>query len=90
VAREFDAALAGCDVLMGPTMPMRAFRLGERVADPRAMYAADVLTVSANLAGLPAGSVPLRVEGLPIGLQVLGHAGDDVGVLGAMRAVEAL
>lgn len=90
VAREFEAVLASCDVLMGPTMPMRAFRLGERVSDPRAMYAADVLTVSANLARVPAGSVPLRVEGLPVGLQVIGRSGDDARVLGAMQEVERL
>lgn len=90
VAREMQAALDGVDVLMGPTMPMRAFRLGERASDPRAMYAADVLTVSANLAGVPAGSVPLRVDGLPVGLQVIGRVGEDERVLDAMRQVEAL
>jgi aspartyl-tRNA(Asn)/glutamyl-tRNA(Gln) amidotransferase subunit A len=90
VAREFDAALATMDVLMGPTMPMRAFRLGERATDPRAMYAADVLTVSANLARVPAGSVPLKVEGLPVGMQVIGRHGDDAKVLAAMKVVEAL
>lgn len=89
VAREFSAALAACDVFMAPTMPMRAFPLGERAQDPRSMYAADVLTVSANLADVPAGSVPLRVEGLPVGLQVLGRRGDDARVLGAMQAVDA-
>jgi aspartyl-tRNA(Asn)/glutamyl-tRNA(Gln) amidotransferase subunit A len=90
VAREFQRALEGCDVLMGPTMPMRAFRLGERASDPRAMYAADVLTVSANLARVPAGSVPLRVEGLPVGMQVVGRHGDDARVLAAMKAVDSL
>ncbi|HET6403802.1 MAG TPA: amidase family protein [Candidatus Thermoplasmatota archaeon] len=90
VAREYADALARCDVLMGPTMPMRAFRLGERVADPRAMYAADVLTVSANLARVPAGSVPLKVDGLPVGLQVVGRHGDDARVLDAMKVVESL
>ena len=90
VARDYSRALGGVDVLMGPTMPTRAFALGERATDPRAMYAADVLTVGANLANVPAGSVPLRVEGLPVGLQVIGRAGDDVRVLQAMRAVEAL
>lgn len=88
LAREVDAALASVDVLVGPTMPTRAFRLGERVEDPRAMYAADVLTVVANLADAPAGSVPLRVEGLPVGFQVMGRRGDDAGVLRVMRAVE--
>ena len=90
VARDVERALADVDVLMGPTMPTRAFPLGERVTDPRAMYAADVLTVGANLANVPAGSVPLRVEGLPVGLQVVGRAGDDARVLQAMRVVEAL
>ena len=90
VAREFEAALSACDVLVGPTMPMRAFKIGERSDDPRAMYAADVLTVSANLAGVPAGSVPLKVEGLPVGLQVIGRHGDDGRVLAAMKEVERL
>ncbi len=88
LARDVERALAGVDVLAGPTMPVRAFRLGERVDDPRAMYAADVLTVLANLARVPAGSVPLRVEGLPVGFQVMGRAGEDAGVLRAMRVVE--
>ena len=88
VAREFADALRDVDVLMGPTMPMRAFRLGERAHDPRAMYAADTLTVSANLADVPAGSVPLRVEGLPVGLQVIGRRLEDDLVLGAMACVE--
>ncbi|MEA3199895.1 MAG: aspartyl-tRNA(Asn)/glutamyl-tRNA(Gln) amidotransferase subunit, partial [Thermoplasmata archaeon] len=90
IAQDVRNALARCDVLMGPTMPMRAFRLGERIDDPRQMYAADVLTVLANLARVPAGSVPLRVEGLPVGLQVIGREGDDAGVLRAMRVVEAI
>jgi aspartyl-tRNA(Asn)/glutamyl-tRNA(Gln) amidotransferase subunit A len=90
VAREFERALSEVDVLMGPTMPMRAFKIGERTSDPRAMYAADVLTVSANLARVPSGSVPLKVEGLPVGLQVVGRHGDDVRVLAAMEAVERL
>lgn len=90
VAREFASVLSTVDVLMGPTMPMRAFRLGERASDPRAMYAADVLTVSANLARVPAGSVPLALDGLPVGLQVIGRFGDDARVLSAMRVVEGL
>lgn len=90
VARDFAAALADVDVLMGPTMPMRAFRLGERAETPRTMYAADVLTVSANLARVPAGSVPLAVDGLPVGLQVVGRAREDARVLAAMHVAERL
>lgn len=88
VARDFHKAFDQCDVLMTPTMPVRAFRLGERMTDPRAMYAADVLTVPANLAGIPAGSVPLQVDGLPVGLQIMGREGDDAAVLAAMRLAE--
>jgi aspartyl-tRNA(Asn)/glutamyl-tRNA(Gln) amidotransferase subunit A len=88
VAADLARALRHVDLLAMPTMPVRAFRLGERIADPRAMYAADVLTVPANLAGVPAGSVPLRVDGLPVGLQLVGRRFDDAKVLGAMRLAE--
>ena len=77
MAREFAAAFATCDVIATPTSPVPAFPLGERSADPLAMYLADVYTISANLAGLPGISVPCGLwqgEGttLPIGLQLLG------------------
>lgn len=88
IARAFDRALADVDVLVGPTMPFPAFPLGSRIEDPLAMYAADVLTVTANLAGIPAGSVPLHVDGLPVGYQVMGRRGEDARVLAAMRLVE--
>jgi aspartyl-tRNA(Asn)/glutamyl-tRNA(Gln) amidotransferase subunit A len=90
LAEAFARAFRAHDVLLGPTMPFPAFRLGERVADPLAMYAADVLTVSANLAGLPAGSVPIPTAGLPVGLQVLGPRGEDLRVLQAMRVWERI
>ncbi|MGQ0534670.1 MAG: Asp-tRNA(Asn)/Glu-tRNA(Gln) amidotransferase subunit GatA [Methanobacteriota archaeon] len=90
VAADFSRALSDVDVLMAPTMPYPAFRLGERVEDPVRMYAADVLTVSANLAGIPAGSVPIPGSSPPIGLQVMGRRGDDATVLRAMRAYERL
>lgn len=90
LAAEFARALDGRDALVGATMPFTAFRLGERVADPLQLYASDVLTVSANLAGVPAGTVPLATRGLPIGLQALGARGADATVLATMRAVEAL
>jgi aspartyl-tRNA(Asn)/glutamyl-tRNA(Gln) amidotransferase subunit A len=90
IASAFARAFRDHDVLVGPTMPFRAFRLGERVSDPRALYAADVLTVNANLAGVPAGTVPLRVPGLPVGLQVLGPAAHDLRVLRVMEDVERL
>lgn len=84
-ARAFDEA----DVLVGPTMPFCAFRLGERIEDPKELYAADVLTVNANLADVPAGSVPLRVEGLPVGMQVLAPRGHDLRALRVMEDIES-
>jgi aspartyl-tRNA(Asn)/glutamyl-tRNA(Gln) amidotransferase subunit A len=91
LAREVENALEGRDAIVGPTMPFRAFSLGSRIRDPLAMYASDVLTVVANLARVPAGSVPIRVPAgtLPVGLQVIGARGGDENVLRVMRAVEA-
>ncbi|HET6584206.1 MAG TPA: amidase family protein, partial [Nannocystaceae bacterium] len=76
IARGYADAFARCDVLASPTSPAPAFRIGERVADPLAMYLSDVFTVGANLAGLPAISVPCGFTSatprLPIGLQLTG------------------
>jgi aspartyl-tRNA(Asn)/glutamyl-tRNA(Gln) amidotransferase subunit A len=70
---DFERAFAECDVVAGPTSPTTAFPIGERSADPLAMYLADVYTISANLAGLPGLSIPCgnSTAGLPIGLQLL-------------------
>jgi aspartyl-tRNA(Asn)/glutamyl-tRNA(Gln) amidotransferase subunit A len=71
--RDFDAAFEGCDVLATPTVPEVAFRIGEKADDPLRMYLGDIFTVSANLAGIPAISIPCgQVRGLPVGLQLLG------------------
>jgi len=73
VARDFDAAFELCDVLVSPTTPTPAFKIGERMNDPMAMYKADLCTIPSNLAGNAAASFPIGVseEGLPIGLQVM-------------------
>ncbi len=73
IAADFKAAFAGVDLLMGPTTPTPAFRIGEKTDDPITMYLNDIYTIGANLAGLPAMSVPMGfVDGLPVGLQVIG------------------
>ena len=85
IARDFAAAFADCDVLVSPTSPTVAFRLGEKVSDPMAMYASDLATLPASLAGLPALSVPCGLAAppgepdrpLPVGLQVMSPAMAD-------------
>ncbi|HEV8139012.1 MAG TPA: Asp-tRNA(Asn)/Glu-tRNA(Gln) amidotransferase subunit GatA [Pyrinomonadaceae bacterium] len=74
IRNDFAAAFTKCDAVLTPTSPSPAFRFGEKVDDPLAMYLNDIYTVTANLAGIPGISVPcgLSAEGLPIGLQLLG------------------
>ncbi|WP_298851457.1 Asp-tRNA(Asn)/Glu-tRNA(Gln) amidotransferase subunit GatA [uncultured Sphingomonas sp.] len=90
IARDFDRAWEQCDLLLAPTAPSAAFALGEKSADPIAMYLNDVFTVPSSLAGLPAMSVPggLDGQGLPLGLQVIGRALDEQSVLNAGLAIE--
>ncbi|WP_028965314.1 Asp-tRNA(Asn)/Glu-tRNA(Gln) amidotransferase subunit GatA [Sphingomonas phyllosphaerae] len=90
IARDFERAWEVCDVLLTPTAPSAAFALGEKSADPLAMYLNDVFTVPSSLAGLPAMSVPggLDAAGLPLGLQVIGKPLDEQGVLNAALAIE--
>ena len=79
------------DVIATPTSPTTAFRLGERIEDPVQMYLADVFTVSANLAGIPAISVPCGfVDGLPAGLQLTGRAWDEATLFRAAANYERL
>ena len=74
IAQEYADAFQQCDVILTPTSPSPAFRVGERTDDPLKMYAADVCTVTVNIAGLPAISVPCGISenGLPIGMQMIG------------------
>ncbi len=74
IARDFEQAFRQCDVILGPTAPATAFRLGEKTADPVAMYLSDIYTIAVNLAGLPGLSLPCGFDtaGLPIGLQLIG------------------
>jgi aspartyl-tRNA(Asn)/glutamyl-tRNA(Gln) amidotransferase subunit A len=76
--RDFDRAFEDCNVIATPTAPEIAFRLGEKTADPLSMYLSDIFTVSANLAGIPAISLPCGMSnGMPVGLQLLGPALDE-------------
>ena len=72
ICNDFDKIFAENDVIVGPTTTEPAFGIGEEVSDPIKMYNNDILTISANLAGIPAASVPAGlVDGMPVGLQVM-------------------
>jgi aspartyl-tRNA(Asn)/glutamyl-tRNA(Gln) amidotransferase subunit A len=90
IRRDFERAFADVDVVATPTTPTGAFRLGERTEDPLQMYLADVFTVSAPLAGLPALSVPCGLTGerLPVGFQVIGPAWQESTLLRVAAAVQ--
>ncbi len=88
IVKDFDEAFKTFDILLGPTAPSTAFRLGENTSDPLKMYLADIMTVSASLAGVPSINVPLKTEGLPIGLQLIAPRGDDTALLDIAAVVE--
>jgi aspartyl-tRNA(Asn)/glutamyl-tRNA(Gln) amidotransferase subunit A len=75
IAEDFRQAFEVCDVIMGPTSPTTAFKIGAKTDDPVAMYLSDIYTISVNLAGLPGMSIPagFDAQGLPIGLQLIGR-----------------
>ena len=90
IVEDFTNAFEKVDAILTPTAPSAAFRAGEKMDDPLAMYLNDVFTVPASLAGLPAMSVPggLDKDGLPLGLQIIGKPLDEQGVLNAGLAIE--
>lgn len=89
---RLNQVLTDYDFLVGPTVPMPAFKIGENVADPLKMYLADVLTTPANLAGLPAVSVPIASTeaGLPVGFQVMAKQDADAQLLAFVKQIEEL
>ncbi len=90
IKEDFDRAFARVDVIVAPTAPTAAFRLGEKTGDPLAMYMSDVCTIPVNLAGIPAVSIPCGFTGggLPLGLQIMGRPFEEGLVLRAAAALE--
>jgi aspartyl-tRNA(Asn)/glutamyl-tRNA(Gln) amidotransferase subunit A len=90
VCRDFDTAFKHCDAIVTPTSPSTAFKMGEKIQNPLQMYLSDICTISINLAGVPAISVPcgLDREGLPIGMQVIGKHFDEPTILRVAYAYE--
>ena len=87
---DFQKTFQKVDVNVGPTCPTAAFRFGEKLGNPLEMYLSDVYTVGANLAGLPAISIPCgkTKKGLPIGMQLMGNAYEDESVLDVAEQFE--
>ena len=89
VVRDFAAAFEKFDAIISPTSPTVAFKLGEKIADPLAMYLSDIFTIPVNLAGLPGISVPCGLaDGMPVGLQIVGPAFGEEMILRIARAFE--
>jgi aspartyl-tRNA(Asn)/glutamyl-tRNA(Gln) amidotransferase subunit A len=89
IKSDFDKVFETFDAIISPTSPTVAFKIGERAADPLAMYLSDVCTIPANMAGIPGISIPGGFsEGLPVGLQILGPALGEEKVLQIAYAYE--
>jgi aspartyl-tRNA(Asn)/glutamyl-tRNA(Gln) amidotransferase subunit A len=90
LVRDFEEAFKNVDAIVTPTSPTAAFKLGEKVDDPLAMYLADIFTVTADLAGIPGISIPCgeTKENLPVGLQILGKHFDEATILRVAHAYE--
>lgn len=90
IKQDFDEVFKKFDVIIGPTAPTTAFKIGEKVNDPLTMYLEDICTIPVNLAGIPAISVPcgFASNGLPVGLQIIGKAFDESTILRVAHAYE--
>jgi len=90
IRRDFEQAFDRCDIIATSTSPTAAFRFGEKTDDPLKMYLSDIFTISVNLAGLPAISIPcgLTTRGLPIGLQLIGRPFDEATILRVAHAFQ--
>ena len=89
ISNDFQQAFKDIDVIMGPTTPTTAFKLGDKTDDPISMYLADIYTISTNLAGLPGLSIPSGfVKGLPVGLQLIGNYFDEARLLNVAHSFQ--
>ena len=89
IAQDFENAFKQCDVIMGPTAPSTAFKIGEKADDPISMYLQDIYTIAVNLAGLPGMSVPAGFSNnLPVGLQIIGNYFDEARMLNIGHAYQ--
>lgn len=92
ISKEFYSEFQNCDLILTPIAPDAAFKIGENIGDPLKMYATDICTVTVNIAGLPAISIPCGKDdrGLPIGMQLIGNKFEEQGLLNAAYAYETI
>ncbi len=90
IVNDFKTAFNDLDFLVSPVAPSTAFKIGENTADPLQMYLADVMTVGASLAGIPAISIPIKTNDLPIGLQLMAAQKEDNRLLAFAKTVEGV
>ncbi len=90
IKNDFEKAFQGCDAIITPTSPILPFGLGEKLDNPLSMYLADTFTTPANLAGIPAISIPCNKEGLPVGLQLMGKRLEDEKLLDISEKIEEI
>jgi len=90
IKQDFDNAFKSCDIILTPTTPTTAFKLGEKIQDPLQMYLSDIFTIPANLAGIPAVSVPCGYtkDNLPMGMQFMAKHFDEPTLLRAAYTYE--
>ncbi len=89
IAQDFEEAFKHCDIIMGPSAPGTAFKIGEKADDPVAMYLQDIYTIAVNLAGLPGMSIPAGFANkLPVGLQIIGNYFDEARMLNVAHAYQ--
>ncbi|MDD2913484.1 MAG: Asp-tRNA(Asn)/Glu-tRNA(Gln) amidotransferase subunit GatA [Candidatus Pacebacteria bacterium] len=88
IARDFDNAFKDVDIIISPVSPFSAFKIGEKKDDPLSMYLCDILTAPVSLAGLPALSLPLKVNDLPVGLQIIGRHFEEENIFKFAKILE--
>lgn len=90
IKKDFDEAFKEVDVILTPTAPTPAFKIGEKINDPLTMYLSDIFTITVNLAGVPAISIPTKIQGLPVGFQLIGKHWREADILGIGQYYEKL
>ncbi len=90
IREDFRKAFEDLDIIITPTSPIPPFGIGEKIDDPLSIYLADMFTVPANLAGLPAISIPCPTDGLPVGIQLMGERFEDEKLLGIAEKIEKI